>query len=593
MRGSALPRGRRRARTAGLLALAALVAVVGAGCVRVPASGPIRSTGTVSGALPADGVPAIDPEPPTPGAGPGEIVRGFLDAMQASPVSTTVARQYLTPDARGSWQPERSTIVYADRSEPVGTTQVEVRLTDADRYDAVGAWRGRVRGEASVLRFRVVYVDGEFRIADPPDALVVVRSWFEPRFTPADLYFFDPSGRAFVPEPVVAPVGESRASTLVRALLRGPAPGLSSVEQTFIPAGLDLALSVPVDAQGLARVALTGEVPPMSEEQTALMVAQLAWTMRQDPRVLTVQVVLNGSPVRMAGGADRVEVGTGSSFDVGSADAGGVLYGLLDGRLAAGPVDSLELLDGPLSRPGRGLRSVAVDLDGAAAAAVTGDGSRLLTGPTRSGTLTPVAARIVGARDLLPPAWTAAGRIWAVDRAGGRAIVSTGDGEDAEPLRPVEVPGLTGQDVRRILVSRDGSRLIAIVGAGERARLVVSRVATTADDRILRVLPATILPTRDDPGRLLDVAWYGDNALAVMRRVGEGLARVDTIGIDGSPTGAGGLSTTVTGGRSLVGSPDPAEALYAVTTSELVDLSRAGRGTRVARDGVRAPTYVG
>lgn len=581
-------RGRRHAVALVVLALTVLLA---AGCVRVPESGPIRSTGTVPGDVLAEGVPAIDPEPPTPGAGPGEIVRGFLDAMQASPVSTTVAKEYLTPDARASWQPERSTIVYADRSEPTGTSQIEVRLTDADRYDAAGAWRGRLDPAAAVLRFRLAYVDGEFRIADPPNALVVVRSWFEPRFTPADLYFFDPAGRTFVPEPVVAPVGESRASMLVRALLRGPAPGLSGVEQTFIPAGLELALSVPVDAQGLARVALTGEVPPMSAEQTALMVAQLAWTMRQDPRVLAVQVVLNGTLLRMAGGADRVEVGTGSSFDAGSADASGVFYGLLDGRLVAGPADSLDLLDGPLSRPGRGLRSVAVALDGASAAAVTGDGTRLLTGPTRSGTLTPVTDRASGA-DLLPPAWTVGGRLWDVDRAGGRAVVLTGRGGSAAPLKEVTVPGVSGADVRRMLVSRDGSRIVAIVGTGDRSRLVVARVAASADDRILRVLPARTLPT-DEPGRILDVAWYSDNALAVLRRIGDGLTRVDTIGVDGSPTGAQGLSTTVTGGRSLVGSPDPSQALYALTADELVDLSRAGRGTRLPRGGVAAFTYVG
>lgn len=577
----------------GLLATMVGVALLLSGCVGVPDAGPISSTGTVSSDVLADGVPAIDPEPPALGAGPGEIVRGFLDAMQASPVSTTVAKEYLTPDAQASWRPEAGTIVYLDRSEPVGTTSVEVRLTDADRYDAGGAWRGRLDPAAATLRFRLVSVDGEWRITDPPNALVVVRSWFDPRFSPADLYFFDSSGRTFVPEPIVAPVGESRASTLVRALLRGPAPGLSGVEQTFIPAGLELALSVPVDADGLARVTLRGDVPPLSEQQSTLMLAQLAWTMRQDPRVLAVRVAINGVEVRPSGGADRVEVGTVSSFDASGSDASGVLYGLRDGRLVAGPADSLDLLDGPFSQPGRRLRSVAVDLDGATAAAVSGDGRVLLGGPTRSGTLTPVSVLAEGA-DLLRPAWTADDRIWAVDRAGGRAVVLTQAAGPGTRMRAVRVPGVTGADVRRLLVSRDGSRVVALVRDGDRSVIVVDRVVTDADDRVMRVFSSGQRPrVADGSARILDVGWYSDRALAVLSRVGRGLTSADTVGVDGSPTGAGGLSAPVGDARSLIGSPDPEQTVFAVVGDMLIDLGRSGTGTRVPRDGVLALGYAG
>ena len=51
--------------------------------------------------------------------------------------------------------------------------------------------------------------DGEWRIAKAPDALIVPRTWFAPRFRQVSLYFFDPTGQILVPEPVFVPSGGS------------------------------------------------------------------------------------------------------------------------------------------------------------------------------------------------------------------------------------------------------------------------------------------------------------------------------------------------------------------------------------------------
>ncbi len=47
--------------------------------------------------------------------------------------------------------------------------------------------------------------DGEFRIAGPPDALIVPQSWYAQRFRQVSLYFFDPTSQVLVPDPVFVP----------------------------------------------------------------------------------------------------------------------------------------------------------------------------------------------------------------------------------------------------------------------------------------------------------------------------------------------------------------------------------------------------
>ena len=131
---------------------------------------------------------------------------------------------------------------------------MSVTLGDANRLDARGAWRGPRRRGAG----HPALPDGAQRTASgaspgAPDALIVPQPWFEQRFRQVSLYFFDPTARILVPEPVFVPRGEQQATTLVKALLQGPGAGMGQVERSFIPPGLDVGLSVPVSADGRRR----------------------------------------------------------------------------------------------------------------------------------------------------------------------------------------------------------------------------------------------------------------------------------------------------------------------------------------------------
>ena len=69
--------------------------------------------------------------------------------------------------------------------------------------------------------------------------------------------------------------------------------------------------------------------------------------------------------------------------------------------------------------------------------------------------------------------------------------------------------GISGEDVKDFLVSRDGSRLIAVIRKNaEEDSIVVSRILSTGDGQVLGALPAESITDPDNPdGQIRDIAW--------------------------------------------------------------------------------------
>lgn len=558
-----------------------------AGCVELPSSGPVVTAGA-SQAASDPGPMYIDPLPPQPGDSPAQVVKGFLDAMLATPVQTNTARQFLTRDERDSWDPRQETITFAGASPPRGTGSVRVDLSEPRRIDARGAWQGAV--DTSSLTFQVVEEDGDFRIADAPDALIVPEQWFEQRFRQVSLYFFDPTGTILVPEPVFVPDGEQLASTLVRGLLAGPPTTAIGSAQSFFPPGLTAGLSVPVSADGVADLALVGAQAPVDGDQADLLVAQLTTTLRQDPAVQAVRLSIDGQPLDLPGDVTEVGLNRGESFAPYVASASSLLYAVRGGVLVGGSASELAPVDGPFGTTVLGVRSIVPDLTATTAAAVSTDGTSLLIGPVRSeGQVQQVLS---GATDLLPPAWEFSGRLWLVDRTAAGAQVLQRQGDVA---RVVDVPGVSGQDVRRMLVSRDGSRLLAVIRGGDGDAVVVSRILHDEDGRVVGATPTVRIDgDGDDALDVRDIAWRSPTTIAVLSEVNDSLFQVQSLPVDGAPSGPGALSTTIKGDlRELVGSPVPGQALYAAGPGVLNPLSGRGEGPITVDPAIDSISYAG
>jgi lipoprotein LpqB-like beta-propeller protein/sporulation and spore germination protein len=577
-----------------LASVVTLAALLASGCgVSMPESGPVVGT-AVGGSRGDDGTVNINPRRPSKDASPEDIVRGFIEAMTATPaIKTSVAREFLTQDAQSAWKPT-GTVIY---SGALTTTRVGgsvvARLGDAARTDARGAWLGALSEEASTVAFPMEEEAGQWRISDPPDWLIVPQSWFEQRFRQVSLYFFDPTGSVLIPEPVFVPRGRQFASTLVNGLLAGPTPELAADELNLLPPNLRSLVSVPVSEDGVAQVDLTSDstddvVPATSE--TELLVSQLAWTLRQDPTIKRFGVTIGGRPVQLPNGETEFDIDHGEEYAPYVAGAGTLLYGLLDGRLVSGRPGDLQSVPGPFGQADYGLRTIAPDLLLNQAAGVTATGDTLLIGPVKD-TGDPVVPLLTGGEDLLDPAWDFSGRLWEVDRRATGAVVQYLQGDR---MRPLDVPGISGADVKDFLVSRDGSRLVAVLRTdADNDLIMVSRILTKGDGRVDRALPAVSIAAPDD-GRIRDIAWRSPTSLIVLYPVLPSLFQIRPAAVDGAPTGVDAFSIPIDKEVvGLIGTPAPELSIYAFSSGSLTDLSGPRSSAVDVDDRVTSLGYVG
>lgn len=565
-----------------------LAAVLGlSACARMPTDGPVTQVQTSSETAAPPGID-FDPKPPQPGESASEIVTHFLEAMKARPITTSVARQFLSQDAQADWHPDDAIVTYGEVGDPVGgNLSVAVPLTTINEYDERGAWQ-RSRDEAS-LQVGLTSEDGEWRISEVPDALVVPESWFEDSYRRASLYFFDPTTQILVPEPVHIPEGDQVASSLVPGLL--PSADLDPrIERTYFPEGF-AARPVPITSAGIAQVALDGASDAIDETTSQLMLTQLIWTLRQEPRIRAVQLTIGDVELGLPGGATQVDLDVGSAFDPTGAASTGDVFGLVHGRVVRGSVTSLLATSGPMGVERLGVRTIGVNLAGTRVAGVSGDGSAVLVAPVDEGGR---AVQVVSAaRNLLPPAWDFSDRMWLVDRNGGRARVLVVTGTRA---RSVQVPGVTGRDVERLLVSRDGSRLVAVVAGPAGDRVVAGRILHDGRGRVLGTTRARELAYEPDAsGQIRDISWRSTTTVSVLSDITDDLSQVRTVSVDGAPgevvtSGSGRVRGAF---RQLVGSPVEGAAVYAVAGEEVIDLTSPTRPLGALPSGLTSLTYVG
>jgi len=514
------------------------------------------------------------PNGPQPGQAPTDIVDGFLVAMTATPLTTRTAAKFLSRQARSQWRPQR-VITYTDNTPSRGTRHVVVRLRGADQVGPGGQWQGSVPGPQRRLVFPMVRENNEWRIDAVPDALIVPRNFYDQQFSDdSQIYFFDPTGRILVPEPVHVPQGSQLASSLVKVLARGPSTSLNGVVRTFLPPGLSLNVGVPVSKDGVALVTLKGPDPgPLTNRTTRLIVAQLAWTLRQDPSIKTFRVTIAGHALvdttgnqsfRMPSDVATDPQTPSNRYDPAVERASSQFYALRRGRLVSGPIDRPTPVDGPFGRSAVGVGPFAVSLDGTDVAAVTSHS--LVTGPV----LGPqgVSTALVGG-GLLRPAWDFAERLWDVQRrADGAGVVYIDHGE----RHLVRVPGITGEDVRRFLMSRDGSRLVAVLHGRSSDRIVVSRLRYRGNKAVgtrARSIPWLSSGTT----RIRDIGWTSPTTIAVLDQLSRSQAEVRILNIDGSTPPNQAPPILVNGRVSgLVASPN--QTPYAVQVGGLTDISR-------------------
>ena len=174
--------------------LAALLAAVLTACAGLPTAGPVH-VGRAIGE--EEGLPdfAFVPDGPTLDATPEQIVEGFIAAGSGPRGNWQTAQEFLTEGFRSDWSPQAGVTIYepGDRSvSSITEDEIVVTVRPAATVDATGAYRAGGDGDIP-LRYRLAQEDGQWRIAEAPDGVVLDTTRFGTVFRSYALHYFDPT----------------------------------------------------------------------------------------------------------------------------------------------------------------------------------------------------------------------------------------------------------------------------------------------------------------------------------------------------------------------------------------------------------------
>lgn len=156
-----------------MMALAITLSLL-VGCSAFPSSGPVQTVGDIDRDERSGGI-RMAGRPPVAGASPESILEDFLAAAESSADDYSVARQYLTFSAASSWDPAAGIAIY-DPSKFTrnlsadGAAVIQAGLVG--RADDKRVFTS-VRDEIYDHDFKMVQIDGEWRISDPGDGLLM------------------------------------------------------------------------------------------------------------------------------------------------------------------------------------------------------------------------------------------------------------------------------------------------------------------------------------------------------------------------------------------------------------------------------------
>lgn len=285
----------------------ALVAAVGAlmtlslgACGALPTSGPVSA----SRAQIQTDLHSVQNAPiPTKDADQTVILRDFLAACRAGAfvANYDAARKFLTPEAAGEWKPESAIHLYPANIAP------EARMNDPQHAFFTSPSRGTLtaRGEfippaanetlSSVFAF-AQDSQGQWRISDLPDGLILAQNTFQAAYSRRQLYFLTPDGSNLVPDVRWVPAAKA-ATYLTELLLAGPTQSLQDAVTTAFPQGTTLVSHTVAVVDGKAMVRLESPQVELSPREQSLLQWQLDRTLRQLSPIVEVAVSVNEAAV--------------------------------------------------------------------------------------------------------------------------------------------------------------------------------------------------------------------------------------------------------------------------------------------------------
>jgi Lipoprotein LpqB beta-propeller domain/Sporulation and spore germination len=579
-------------------------------CAEIPNSGPTTRVG--GGIESEEDLVEVDPGGPRPGASPTEVVTAFIEAMQATPLTTEFAEQFLTKDAATDWDPSREVVVYEGfETTPIGQT-VDVEVQRQATLNWRGAYRAVRTDEASeVHRYLLRPEAGEWRITNPINAFYVADYTFANSYLPYSLYYFAPSADALVPYPIYLPTGDQRATSLLQGVLADPPAQQGQQPLTAVPPDTTNDGSVSITTEGIAEIGLKGgALLGLDSEQRRLLSAQLVTTVSQVSGVNGVRLLVDGAPWEIPGVPAVQDVELWRDFDPAELPSRAQLFALDAGRLVeiseSVDADSNLANDVDVRRPDSqwasrdwGIRSFDVDLELKRVLAVTDDGGSLRTGRLYSAKGQTTERIYDQGTDLGPPVATR-GREWlVVDRlpGGSRLLVVTKDND----VRALPFGPLRGERVSSLSLSPDGTRFAAVaqrIGRNglEAPRVVLGQIRFAGDGTSVSGVETVhdLVTSGDELRDVNSVAWVDATTIGVLGSLNGAAVAPYTVRIDGSQLVNEWILPTELGlPRTLVPSVSSEGGVFVRSASGRLWYEADGEWEQVANRPLSSPTFPG
>lgn len=498
-----------RRRMGPVLAVLFLIAALSA-CSSIPTAGPV---GTIEATAEADtGARFVNnPPPPREGASAGEILNGFLVAGIGVSEDYGVARSYLTPSLAQTWSPEEEITIYRSdfkiSSTPTeGELQLQVEV--AGYIDAAGIRRNVGPGTTESMTVQMEQVQGEWRVAEIPNGIMISTADAENLLQAHELYFYSSSYLYWVPDVRWFVNRQGIATNIVKALINGPAPYLQGAVTSAFPENAALAVeSVPIES-GTATIDFTQDILTGTDN------------LRRQQMEQQLRVTMTGLNT-----VNSVELRAGQPIDI-DIDPDLVLPKLdpaVPSRQIVISEDELAFFEGGQLTPVDDVPSVAdfdpidpaMSYDGRNYAFLNDERTELMaTGEGQT-----VRTVTVGS-DLTPPSYDPANWIWVAGTASGSSYIrAIPPGGSASNAIEVLAPWLGNRTIMEIRISRDGARALIVAEQSGQSQLLLSGVSRSEDG-----VPQTLSdPISLNPPVAIDTAkWVSETSVVVADTSTEG-----------------------------------------------------------------------
>jgi hypothetical protein len=531
--------------------LAAALVVALAGCVGIPTSGGVNDGDVIDDRVIPEFV--VLPSDPVPGSTPQQILADFMQAVSSPQGGYAVAKKYLTSSLASTWNPDASAIIRSGPSstEFIDADTVTYSFSSHASVNELGQYQEERDLASQSLEFSLVQEDGEWRISQAKDGIVLSESAFKIAFHDHALYFFDPSYAYLVPDVRWFPSRQTSSSRVVQALLAGPSSWLQQSVTTAFPEATKLG-EVTVET-GSTVVDLSTEALNSTPQARDRMRQQLVATLDTPNIALTVRGLELATPAA-----------TGDRASVDPSVDPAVLVGLQGAEFGFAGVDGIVPIDSLTPQVVAG-GAVAADLAGDKQSVAFLDGNGAVSVALAGDT---AATLIDSGPGWLPPSIDPFRFIWSAE-AGNAATLTTW-GVDATP-HPITSGLPSDSAIVSLDVSRDGARLLLLLNTPVGARLVVAGIVR--QDNVPVALGELIeLPiSAQSP---LDATWVDDRTVAAVSADDEGSAFVTAFQIGGPSVSLG----PVEGGYSIAGGNGGTDGLRVLAADGSIWRPRGSEG---------------